>query len=161
MFRLLRTGLSDFDAACLRCPHPRAESLTRTNRETNAYSSDRGGDLVSALTAYADGQDQPFLSYLAAHKVAVDTNTAINAAHIACYQIADGEPLSTVDAIVSQQFPAINGNEYGSSPGHGRRIALHRHARGIPTHIVGGVGQPAATSSKPAAAAAWVKILEA
>jgi hypothetical protein len=65
-----------------------------------------------APTAYATPQDQPFLSFLAAHKVAVDTNTAINAAHIACAQIADGESDSMVDAIVSRQFPTINGAEY-------------------------------------------------
>jgi hypothetical protein len=70
-----------------------------------------------APTAYAAPQDQAFLSYLAAHKVAVDTNTAINAAHMACDQIADGEPLSMVDTIVSQQFPAIGGNEYWITDG--------------------------------------------
>ncbi|MGA7133904.1 MAG: DUF732 domain-containing protein [Mycobacterium sp.] len=70
-----------------------------------------------APTAYAAPQDQPFLSFLAAHQVAVDTNTAINAAHIACAQIADGEPLSTVAAIVSQQFPTISGDEYWITAG--------------------------------------------
>lgn len=65
-----------------------------------------------APTAYADPQDQPFLSFLAAHGVAVDTNTAINAAHVACAQIADAESTSTIGAIVSRQFPTINGNEY-------------------------------------------------
>ncbi|MGB6209555.1 DUF732 domain-containing protein [Mycobacterium sp.] len=70
-----------------------------------------------APTAYAGPQDQAFLSYLAAHKVAVETNTAINAAHIACDQIADGESASTVDAIVSQHFPTINGNEYWITAG--------------------------------------------
>ena len=64
-----------------------------------------------APTAYADPQDQPFLSFLAAHKVAVDTNTAINAAHVACAQIADGESPSMVDTIVSRQFPTIGGDE--------------------------------------------------
>ena len=70
-----------------------------------------------APTAYADAGDQAFLSYIAAHKVAVDTNTAINAAHMACDQIADGESPSMVDAIVSQQFPTINGNEYWITAG--------------------------------------------
>ena len=53
----------------------------------------------------------------AAHKVAVDTNTAINAAHIACDQIADGESPSMVDAIVSQQFPTIGADEYWITAG--------------------------------------------
>jgi hypothetical protein len=66
----------------------------------------------SAPFAYAEPQDQVFLSYLAAHNVAVDTNTAINAAHIACAQIADGESPSAVDEIVSQQVPAIKPNQY-------------------------------------------------
>jgi hypothetical protein len=70
-----------------------------------------------APTAYADPQDQPFLSFLAAHKVAVDTNTAINAAHIACAQIADGESPSMVDAIVSQHFPTIGADEYWITAG--------------------------------------------
>jgi hypothetical protein len=70
-----------------------------------------------APTAYADPQDQPFLSFLAAHKVAVDTNTAINAAHIACAQIAAGEPLSTVNAIVSERMPTISGAEYWITAG--------------------------------------------
>jgi Protein of unknown function (DUF732) len=65
-----------------------------------------------APTAYADPQDQVFLSFLAAHKVAVDTNTAINAGHVACAQIVDGETNNVAAAVVSQQFPAINGNEY-------------------------------------------------
>jgi hypothetical protein len=65
-----------------------------------------------APTAYADPQDQPFLSFLAAHKVAVDTNTAINAAHIACAQIANGLSPTAVETIVGQQFPTINGNRY-------------------------------------------------
>jgi Protein of unknown function (DUF732) len=65
-----------------------------------------------APTAYANPQDQAFLSFLAANKVAVDANTAINAAHIACAQIADGESLSMVDAIILRQFPSIAGNEY-------------------------------------------------
>jgi hypothetical protein len=64
-----------------------------------------------APTAYADSQDQAFLSFLAAHNVTVDTNTAINAAHIACAQIVDGESPSMVDTIVSHQFPAIGGHE--------------------------------------------------
>jgi hypothetical protein len=64
-----------------------------------------------APTAYADSQDQAFLSFLAAHNVAVDTNTAINAAHIACAQIVDGESPSAVDAIVSHQFPTVGGDE--------------------------------------------------
>jgi uncharacterized protein DUF732 len=64
-----------------------------------------------APTAYAAPQDQPFLSFLAAHNVAVDANTAINAAHIACDQIADGESPSMVDAIVTRRFPTITGNE--------------------------------------------------
>jgi hypothetical protein len=65
-----------------------------------------------APSAYAAPQDQPFLSFLAAKKVAVDTNTAISAAHIACAQVADGLSPNVVAAIVSRQFPAINGNEY-------------------------------------------------
>ena len=64
-----------------------------------------------APTAYAAPQDQPFLSFLAAHNVAVNTNTAINAAHIACDQIADGESGGMVDAIVTRMFPTIIGNE--------------------------------------------------
>lgn len=64
-----------------------------------------------APTAYAAPQDQPFLSFLAAHNVAVDATTAINAAHIACAQVADGETPSMVDAIVARRFPAISGNE--------------------------------------------------
>ena len=65
-----------------------------------------------APTAYAGPQDQPFLSFLAAHKVAVDTNTAINAAHVACAQIVDGETNNVAAHVVSQQFPTINGYEY-------------------------------------------------
>ena len=65
-----------------------------------------------APTAYADPQDQAFLSFLAAHNVAVDTNTAINAGHVACAQIVDGESPSMVDAIVSRQFATIGGGEY-------------------------------------------------
>jgi Protein of unknown function (DUF732) len=68
-------------------------------------------------TAYAAPQDQPFLSFLAAHKVAVDTNAAINAAHIACAQIAAGEPLSTVNAIVAERVPTISGAEYWITAG--------------------------------------------
>ncbi len=70
-----------------------------------------------APTAYADSQDQAFLSYLAANKVPVDTNTAISAAHMACIQIADGESPSMVDSIVSQQFPTIAGDEYWITAG--------------------------------------------
>lgn len=70
-----------------------------------------------APTAYADPQDQAFLSFLASNKVAVDTNTAINAAHMACNQIADGESPSAVDAIISQQFPTIGGDEYWITAG--------------------------------------------
>jgi hypothetical protein len=84
-----------------------------------------------APTAYADPQDQLFQSFLAEHKVAVDTNTAIKAAHIACAQIADGEALSTADAIVSQQFPTINGNEYWIVAGHRRLTALNSAPHGI------------------------------
>jgi Protein of unknown function (DUF732) len=86
------------------------------HRENNASSSGRGGDLVSAYRVCSP-QDQPFLSFLAANKVAVDPNTAINAAHIACAQIADGEPPSAVAAIVSQQFPTISGDEYWITAG--------------------------------------------
>ena len=64
-----------------------------------------------APTAYAAPQDQPFLSFLAAHNVAVDANTAINAAHTSCVQIADGESQSVIDAIVTRRFPTIIGNE--------------------------------------------------
>jgi uncharacterized protein DUF732 len=64
-----------------------------------------------APTAYADAQDQALVSYLAANKVVVDTKTAINAAHMACVQMADGETPSMVDAIISQQFPTIGGAE--------------------------------------------------
>jgi hypothetical protein len=70
-----------------------------------------------APTAYAAPQDQTFLSFLAAHKVAVDTNAAINAAHIACAQIADGESPSMVDAIVSRHFPTIGADEYWITAG--------------------------------------------
>jgi Protein of unknown function (DUF732) len=70
-----------------------------------------------APTAYAAPQDQPFLSFLAAHKVAVDTNTAINAAHVACAQLADGEPISTVTAFLYEQFPTIRGDEYWITAG--------------------------------------------
>lgn len=70
-----------------------------------------------APTAYAGPQDQPFLSFLATNKVAVDTNTAINAAHIACAQIADGESPSMVAAIVAQQFPTISADEYWITAG--------------------------------------------
>ena len=65
-----------------------------------------------APTANANTQDQAFLSFLAAHNVAVDTNTAINAAHVACAQVADGETPSAVAVVVSQQFPTIGGNAY-------------------------------------------------
>ena len=64
-----------------------------------------------APTAYAAPQDQPFLSFLAAHNVAINANTAINAAQIACDQIADGESPSMVDSIVTRMFPTIIGNE--------------------------------------------------
>lgn len=64
-----------------------------------------------APAAYAAPQDQPFLSFLAAHNVAVDADTAINAAQIACGQIADGESPAMVDAIVTRRFPTITGNE--------------------------------------------------
>ena len=70
-----------------------------------------------APTAYADPQDQQFLSFLAAHKVVVDTNTAINAAHIACAQIADGQTSYTVTAIVSERVPTISGAEYWITAG--------------------------------------------
>jgi hypothetical protein len=65
-----------------------------------------------APTAHADPQDQSFLSFLAAHKVAVDPTTAINAAHLACAQITTGATNSTTAAVVSRQFPTIDGNEY-------------------------------------------------
>jgi glutaminase len=65
-----------------------------------------------APNAYAAPQDQPFLSFLATHNVAIDTNTAINAAHVACAQIVNGETNNTTAAVVSRQFPTINGNEY-------------------------------------------------
>jgi hypothetical protein len=65
-----------------------------------------------APSAYAAPQDQPFLSFLAAHNVAVDTNTAINAAHIACAQVADGLSPEVAAEIVDQQVPTIHGNEY-------------------------------------------------
>jgi uncharacterized protein DUF732 len=70
-----------------------------------------------APTAYADLQDQAFLSYLAANGVAVDANTGINAAHMACAQIADGESPSMVNAIILRQFPTIGGNEYWITAG--------------------------------------------
>jgi hypothetical protein len=44
--------------------------------------------------------------------VAVDTNTAINAARIACAQVADGLSPDVVAAIVDQQVPTIDGAEY-------------------------------------------------
>jgi uncharacterized protein DUF732 len=62
-------------------------------------------------------QDQTLLSYLAANKVAVDPNTAINAAHLACAQIAMGQTFSTVALVVSQQFPMIKGNQYWITAG--------------------------------------------
>jgi hypothetical protein len=65
-----------------------------------------------APSAYADPQDQALLSFLAAHHVAVDSNTAIKAAHIACAQIAQGETPNTVSDVVSLQVPEVNGNEY-------------------------------------------------
>ncbi|HTZ16662.1 MAG TPA: DUF732 domain-containing protein [Mycobacterium sp.] len=65
-----------------------------------------------APTANANTQDQAFLSFLAAHNVAVDPNTAINAAHVACAQVADGVTTSVVAAVVDQQFPTIGGNAY-------------------------------------------------
>jgi hypothetical protein len=65
-----------------------------------------------APSAYAAPQDQSFLSFLAAHNVAVDANTAINAAHIACAQVADGESPEVVAEVVDQQVPTIHGNEY-------------------------------------------------
>ncbi len=65
-----------------------------------------------APTAHADPQDQTLLSFLAANNVVVDSNTAINAAHVACAQIADRESLVVVDAVVARQFPTLNGNEY-------------------------------------------------
>jgi Protein of unknown function (DUF732) len=64
-----------------------------------------------APTALAAPQDQSFLSFLAAHNVAVDANTAISAAQVACAQIADGESPSMVDAIVTRRFPTIVGTE--------------------------------------------------
>ena len=70
-----------------------------------------------APTAYADSQDQQFLSFLAANKVAVDTNTAVNAAHVACAQLVDGITFNAAAAIVSEQFPTINGNEYWITAG--------------------------------------------
>lgn len=65
-----------------------------------------------APTAYADSQDQQFLSYLAANKVAVDANTAVNAAHVACAQLLDGMTFNTAAEIVTEQFPTTIGNEY-------------------------------------------------
>jgi hypothetical protein len=65
-----------------------------------------------APNAYADPQDQAFLSFLAAHHVAVDSNTAINAGHLACAQIAQGEDPNVVSDVVSKLVPAVNGNEY-------------------------------------------------
>jgi hypothetical protein len=70
-----------------------------------------------APTAYAAPQDQSFLSFLAAHKVVVDANTAIDAAHLACAQIVAGEPVSTVAAIVSERMPTISGAEYWITAG--------------------------------------------
>lgn len=65
-----------------------------------------------APTAYADPQDQPFLSFLAAHNVGVDANSAIKAAHIACGEFSNGLPTSTVEAIVARQVPAVGGDRY-------------------------------------------------
>jgi hypothetical protein len=70
-----------------------------------------------APTAYADDHDQAFLSFLAANKVAIDTKTAIDAAHVACAQIAEGETNVVVAAVVNRQFPTINGNEYWIAAG--------------------------------------------
>jgi hypothetical protein len=65
-----------------------------------------------APTAYAAPQDQEFLSFLAANKVAVDSNTAINAAHVACAQIVDRETDEVAASVVARQFPTIDGNEF-------------------------------------------------
>lgn len=70
-----------------------------------------------APTAYADPQDQAFLSYLAANHVAVDTNTAINAAHVACAQIANRQSNIVVTSVVARQFPTLNGNEFWIAAG--------------------------------------------
>jgi hypothetical protein len=48
---------------------------------------------------------------------AVDTNAAIDAAHIACAQIANGEQLSTVVAIVAERVPTISRAEYWITAG--------------------------------------------
>ncbi len=62
--------------------------------------------------AYAAPQDQPFLSFLAAHQVAIDPNTALTAVHIACAQIAARETVTQAAETLTQQVPTINGNEY-------------------------------------------------
>jgi hypothetical protein len=70
------------------------------------------GVIWLAPTAHADPQDQTLLSFLAANNVAVDANTAISAAHMACAQIAEGETPNVVAATVVRHFPTIAGKEY-------------------------------------------------
>ncbi|HEY9303655.1 MAG TPA: DUF732 domain-containing protein [Mycobacterium sp.] len=65
-----------------------------------------------APTAHADPQDQALLSFLAANNVAVDPTTAINAAHVACAQITNGQTPVVVNSVVAREFPTLNGNEY-------------------------------------------------
>jgi hypothetical protein len=71
----------------------------------------------SAPIAYADTQDQAFLSFLAAHNVAVDRNVAIKAVHIACAQIADRQSDDTIATVLREQVPGINGAEYWVTSG--------------------------------------------
>lgn len=66
----------------------------------------------SAPTAYADPDYQPFLSFLAANNVAVDTNSAIDAARIACAQMDARLTPGAAAAIVKQQVPAVSGAEF-------------------------------------------------
>ncbi|WP_424079784.1 DUF732 domain-containing protein [Mycobacterium sp.] len=70
-----------------------------------------------APRAYADPQDSVLLSYLAANKVAVDSNTAIHAAHVACAQIVGGESTVVVASVVAREFPTVNGDEYWIAAG--------------------------------------------
>jgi Protein of unknown function (DUF732) len=70
-----------------------------------------------APTASADAQDQQFLSYLAANKVAVDPSAAIRAAHIACAQIAQRQTSLVVASVVAEQVPAVTGNEFWIAAG--------------------------------------------
>jgi Protein of unknown function (DUF732) len=70
-----------------------------------------------APRAYADPQDQVLLSYLASNNVAVDSNTAINAAHVACAQIVNRQSPLVVASVVARQFPTVDGYEFWIAAG--------------------------------------------